>query len=400
MAVLLVAEGIKVAEAWYNVYPVGPEFMPYIEYYRVLAFFSIVLSIMMYLMTCAFYPVKGLGFLHRKSLQQHLWWGLPTLAAGIIATLIWQSGGIVEAFGGLMHIYCPVGSASGAGVVTAYPFGAQAIDSICISDPDFLPYSFVAPQNTGISSFLFLFPVLVATVAMVMMRDAWKNLATDESMQQAEEARALFIGFAGKTVFKGSIAIFMIVITIVFGEFNPADVATIEDKNLVRLYQYSIFGFLFSILFTGMFEGIMFTYAILKTEVLGIDERLRKTFAATALTGVGAFLFLVSTELMEEVIGIGWVGGVVISILFVVLRKPLFELVDGLSQNLMPNTYTQAEEDYLEAFALAMRELKLSERDREFLQLQAKALKLNESRTAYLEQWWLQSMQVSEAPEE
>ena len=137
-----------------------------------------------------------------------------------------------------------------------------------------------------------------------------------------------------------------------------------------------------------MFEGIMFTYAILKREVLGIDEQLRKTFTATALTGSAAFLFLVSTEVMEEMIGIGWVGGVLISVIFVVLRKPLFRVVSGLSVGLMPEAFTVAEQDYLEAFALAMREQSVSEHDRKFLQMQARALKLNESRVVYLEQWW------------
>ena len=389
MAVLLTAEGIKVAEAWYNIYPVSTAFLPYIQYYRVLIFYSIVLSIMMYLTTCAFYPVRFLRFLTSDRIRSNLWWWLPCLSAMIVAYMIWSSGGLTEAFGGLMHISCPKGFEANSAIVTAYPFDSPSIQSICIDDAEFLPTSYIAPQNTGISQFLFLFPVFVATLAMMMMRSAWKSLAASEETEKAEEARALFIGFAGKAILKGSIAVFMIVITIIFGEFNPADVATIQDKNLLRLFLYSIYGFLFSILFTGMFEGIMFTYAILKREVLGIDEQLRKTFTATALTGTAAFLFLVSTEAMEEIIGVGWIGGVLISVIFVVLRKPLFSVVNGLSVGLMPEAFTAAEQDYLEAFALAMREQSVSERDRKFLQMQARALKLNESRIAYLEKWWI-----------
>ena len=204
------------------------------------------------------------------------------------------------------------------------------------------------------------------------------------------------MGFAGKTVFKGALVIFMISITVRFGEFNPADVASISDKNLLILYLVSIYGFLASILFTGMFEGIMVSYAILKREVLGIDEQLRKAFTAAVVTGSGGVFFLILTELMEELIGVGWLGGVLLGVLFLILRKPLFIVLEKLSRGLMPEAHTAAEESYLEAYSLAMQNQEVTEHDRKFLQLQAKALNLTSDRIAYLEQYWNSSNQSAE----
>jgi hypothetical protein len=389
MSVLLGAEAIKVIEAWYNVYPVGAWILPYVEYYRVLTFFAIVLSILMYLSMCSFYPVRGLGFMTAKKIRENLWWALPVVSASIIALLVTSAGGVAEAFGGVVHVLCPEGSSNMDAVLTAYP-AELTLDAGCLQDDGYLPYSFIAPQNTEISRLLFLTPVLIAGIAMLMMRSSWKSLAKESKNEAAEEARALFIGFAGKTAFKGGLAVSMIAITVKFGEFNPADVASITDKNLLFLYLVNIYAFLFSILFTGMFEGILFTYAILKREVLGIDERLRKTFTASVLGGVGAVLILVTTELMEDIIGVGWLGGVLIGILFITLRKPLVGLIDGLSTSLMPKSFTEREQNYLEAFALAMEQGAVGETERKLLQMQAKALQLKETRTQYLEQCWLE----------
>ena len=72
-----------------------------------------------------------------------------------------------------------------------------------------------------------------------------------------------------------------------------------------------------------MFAGVIFTYAVIKNDMFGIDEQLRKTFTTTVFAGLGAILFLVSTELMESVFDRGWIGGVFIGMTLLILRRPI-----------------------------------------------------------------------------
>ena len=94
---------------------------------------------------------------------------------------------------------------------------------------------------------------------------------------------------------KGMAVISIIATTVMFGRFNLADMTTIEDIDQLVIYLYCLYAFLFSILLTGMFEGIMFTYAILKNDILGIDEKLRKAFSTTIFAGIGGII-LITTE--------------------------------------------------------------------------------------------------------
>ncbi len=130
----------------------------------------------------------------------------------------------------------------------------------------------------------------------------------DESAKKATEARALAIGFGGKAFFQGSMVFFMVYITIKFGTFNTVDLITVGINEDLKFFFYGLYGFLFSVLFAGLFEGIMFTYAILKNEVLGIDERLRKTFSTAIFATLGAILLLVGTEIAETYTGFGSLG--------------------------------------------------------------------------------------------
>ena len=54
-----------------------------------------------------------------------------------------------------------------------------------------------------------------------------------------------------------------------------------------------------------MLEGFMFTYGILKNEILGIDETLRKTFSTAIFATLGGFSLLLASEMMEDILGMG-----------------------------------------------------------------------------------------------
>ena len=136
------------------------------------------------------------------------------------------------------------------------------------------------------------------------------------------------------------------------------------------------------------FEGVIFTYAILNHEVMGIDERLRKGFTATTFAGFGAIMFLVGTEMMENAIpGSGILGGIIIGVPLIVLRKPIIRVFSNISTSLMPETHTQNELKYLEMYAVAMEDGIISPSERSMLEIQSEVFGIDQKRREYLEYW-------------
>ena len=182
--------------------------------------------------------------------------------------------------------------------------------------------------------------------------------------------------------------------------FNLADVTTIittEGETVVFTYLILFYGFLFSILLTGMLEGFMFTYAILKNEILGIDEQLRKTFSAAIFATLGGIIFVMSSEIIEGLVpGGGLMAGFVVGIPLVILRKPIFGAIQNFSSVLMPEAFTKEEMSYIEAYSMVMDDGILTENERKLLSLQAKNLGLDDSRIEYLEAWYAESLGSSE----
>ena len=387
MSLMLITEGFKVNTSWYMIYPFGPEILPYTQYNRVVWFFFALLSLMLYVSITSFYPVKGLRFMTKDVIRKNLFWILPIISASVISLILVQNGGIVGAFGGATYVFnqIPGGSAD----VYLYPGTKELGSAYVMNLPDYVPYYFVLPEQTGISRFFLFGQVLFALLAVFFMRHAKKNLEkSDSTREKVAEARALSIGFLGKAVFQGSMVFFMIFITIRFGQFNLTDVATMGNNiPLLILYITGMYGFLFSLVLASLFEGVMFTYAILKNEILGIDERLRKTFSTAVFASIGAMLVLVASELMETFIEFGWVGGIIIGVPMIVLRKPIFSMIHRLSNHIMPDAFTTKEKMYIDAYGLAMEDGSITDRERQLLNMQAKTLELDPYRVKYLEKW-------------
>ena len=170
-----------------------------------------------------------------------------------------------------------------------------------------------------------------------------------------------------------------------------------DVNDSMKYYFFALYAWLFASLFAGLFEGTMFTYAILKNDVLGIDEKLRKTFSTAIFATLGAIAFLVASELVESLVGgSGWIGGVLIGAPLIVLRKPIFSVINGFSNRLMPESFTTAERTYLEAYELAMEDMVVTEEERKFLKLQAKTLGLDDNRISHLESWYDASLHSDE----
>ena len=395
MFVLLLAEAYRVVANWYNAYPFegSQGFLHVLSSYRVGWYFCSIMCIMMYISAVSFYPPKKLEFMAQPKIKNNLWWFLPAVAAIIITALV-SANGIVGTVGGAYYIECEAGSEGQPATVISYA-DSPPITSTCGAEDDttYVPNSFFVPGSSDIGKLLLITPVFSATIAMLFMRAGWKRLSQEPGREnEAIEARSLFLGFAGKAVIKGTMVFCIVFMVIRFGDFNLADVTTIietEGERVVFTYLVLFYGFLFSILLTGMLEGFMFTYAILKNEILGIDEQLRKTFSAAIFATVGGIALLLTSEIIEGFVpGGGLVAGVVVGAPLVILRKPIFGAIQNFSSVLMPEAFTAAEKGYLEAYEIAMEDRVITDEERKFLRLQAKTLGLDEARVEHLEAWY------------
>ena len=396
MCVLLIAEGYRVLVGWYNIYPfeASQELLGAVVYYRTGFLYCNLLCALMYLGTIFFYPIKALDVLNRSSIKNHLWWALPCLSFALVYAVV-SSNGLLETVGSAYHTKCPIGYEGKDAIITAYA-DSEMIDGLCYNE---YPYVIILPETKALGKLLMLLPLFSAVVSSLLMLGAWRRYEKESNKEEeALEARSLFIGFIGKIIFKGTMLGCIILMTIKFGEFNAAQAPSIAETHgteVVQLYNILIFSFMYSILFTGMLEGVMFSYAILKNEILGIDEQLRATFTAAMFAGVGAIALLVASEAMEGLIGGGGlIGGLVIGVPLIILRRPIFSLLSKLSTLLMPESFTAAEKDYLAAYEVAIANGLVSVEERKLLSLQAKALGLGKSRVEYIENWYDEQLQM------
>ena len=136
----------------------------------------------------------------------------------------------------------------------------------------------------------------------------------------------------------------------------------------------------------------MFVHASLKDTVFGIDSNLRKTFTNTMFTGIGAISIVFVSEAMENVVGYGMLGGVVIGATIIFARRPIIAIIDGISSRLIPEEYSTGELKYLEAYAETIQDLVLTEREKSLLANLAIAYEIDKDRLAMIEKKYRDSM--------
>ena len=88
---------------------------------------------------------------------------------------------------------------------------------------------------------------------------------------------------------------------------------------------------------------------------------------------------------MENVLGFGLAGGVVIGLGFLVVRKPIIGLIDGVSGQLIPSEYTIQEMEYLKAYSESIVDGKISGRERSLLVTLASAYGIDDDRVKEIE---------------
>ena len=386
MFLLLVAEGFKASFDWKYLYPFGPEMMPIFQNVRVVWYFFLVLSLLLYVSVCAFYPVKFFGFMNNKKVRNNIYWILPVISFLIVFSIIRSNDGIGNAFGNMYYVKC-LTSTQEQPIYESYPIQDPDYQTSCFDTPEYHPFAYFINESTPISILLVWSQVLFSFISLLFMKNAQKNLKSSESnMERVAEARAMFIGFTGKTIFQGTAVAFMIFLLAQFGRINLADVSIyLGQEYKVGIFMVGLYGFTLSILATALFQGVMFTYAILKNEILGIDQRLRSVFSNAVFAAIGGILLLITSETMESLLGFGWIGSIIIGVPMIILRRPILTILNRISGALMPESLTKNDKTYLDAYELAIADGIITEKERGMLSFQAKTLGLSDDRLKFLE---------------
>jgi hypothetical protein len=145
------------------------------------------------------------------------------------------------------------------------------------------------------------------------------------------------------------------------------------------------------------FEAMMFVYASLNETVFGIDQNLRKTFTTTTFTGVGAIMFIVSSEVIESVYGFGLAGGVVLGVGLLAVRRPVTGIIYGFSSRLIPSAYTNEETEYLKLYSKSIEDGAITDNERALLISLASAYGIGDERAAELESEHQQQSALNES---
>jgi len=324
---------------------------------------------------------------------------IPLLSFVLLLIASMSMGGFHDALGEVLWIYCEgpgegIGGVASGDPLTYVPYCDESLS------PQY-PLMWSTNLLGPLATIIFFIPLIAAIITTLMITFTTKEVFKSGSKSQKNEIWAIRLGFIGKTVFQ-----FLSIIALV-AFFSLLPVASGPELTWFNndVYSYDnipTWGILIGIIIplismnlvlAALFEGFVFSYAVMKHEVLGIDEKLRKTFTTALFAGLGAVLFLFATELMENAAGVGWLGGVIIGIPFIILRKPIFAAFSKISISVLPEAHTTTEEAYLESFSIAMDDGIVTDDERKMLNIQAKTLGLDESRILHLETYYLSQME-------
>ena len=399
IALMLLTESIRcMTGSFSNSYPFSLEQIQSLYFIRLIFYTSGVMLILLYI-SAPFLYIKG-KFAERvmRIYETKAILLVPVVSFFLFAFASYFMGGFP--YGSIdpsIWIYCSEAGAVGVSGTTAggtVPFEPYCPESYAELYPMMWTITLISP----LAQIIFLLPLVAAFTTAVLITRSTKDIFESGTTSEKNEVRAIRLGFIGKTVFQTlsilCLVIFQVLSPVTGPELSWFNKELLDVDAFVQSGNVPLWAVLTgittpfivgSMVLAGLFEGIVFTYAVMKHEVLGIDERLRKTFSGALFAGLGTVAFLVATELMESAIGVGWIGAVLIGIFLIFLRKPIFAAFSKVSMSIMPEAHTRSEQTYLEAYAIAMEDGVVTQEERKMLQIQARTLGLNESRISHLE---------------
>ena len=395
MATLLFFEGLKCLWQGTNIVPYSVDLQNVWDIGWILKidvfFIAQITAIILYFLFPVYFKINSLKFMYRKNLQKYSWFIAP-----ILGIIIWFSIKDTTPFR-LQNASWLSCSAVGAqpelhlwyGQITSEALSIQNSIGACPGVFETL----ISDQQVALWA-LTLIGTPVSIVALVLIRISQKKYA--ESSEDFMTSQTLYTGFLGKVI--GNVVFFstiLLIIPLINGE--PAGfISRIEWRYVDRSFMANVKYFIFTVnlgfpVIAIGFEAMMFVYASTKGTVLGIDKKLRKTFTNTIFTGVGAIAFIASSEIMENLLGFGLVGGVMLGVGLFAVRRPVIGILDGISNRLIPSEYTSEELEYLELFSTSSKDGEITDNERILLKTLATAYGITDERVVEIEDNFLKN---------
>ena len=387
--ILLIEGFMAFTLCFFWIYPFSLEALQNIVWLRGLAGVTGLTRMMMMVALMSFFIETERAKRIRRVFEWKRIWILPATSFLLLLYPLLSLGGIPGLIGDMAHIYCAEPLAQGVGnTVYGTELGYTPVcpDTFASMYPTVFTNTSTGPGTLPIVLITTLPLVLVATFMVRLSRNPAR---VQENGYNLDEIKALRTGFLVKVVFMLGGFLSLFALSAMFGFTSPEmtlfNPETTNDRGVVALAIGGPLVLLCHIL-SALFEGTIFTYAILKHEVMGIDERLRKGFTATAFAGFGGLSLLIASEAMESAIpGGGLIGGLIVGVPLIALRRPILRVFSNLSSTLMPEAHTTQELQYLEVFAAANADGMINEKERTMLDLQAKAFGIDDRRQRHLE---------------
>ena len=388
MALMLVTEALRCFTSMlFWVYAWPEEMLNILRPGRVVYYTMSLQLFFLYMAAATFYSKRAWAEKISGFFQFHGLYLLPLFCLTFILVVSSFMGGTNTSIGDISWIYCEsTGPGKGSTVTgTDLPF-----DVTCPEDyENVYPMTFTNVVIGPLSRILLFVPLLGAIVATIALTKSRNSINDSEDANLIEEVRAVRLGFLGKTAMQVTTSLILFWMISIIGSSPNLEVSPFNPDLELSTALLALPPLMpTAVVLAALFEGIIFTYAVVKNEMFGIDEQLRRTFTTTIFAGSGAVLFLISTELMETVFDQGWLGGVMIGATFLLLRRPILSTLGGVSSRLIPESHTKEELGYLEMYYLAKKDENITENERSMLDLQARSYGITEERKAYLEEWY------------
>ena len=388
MALMLVTEALRCFTSMlFWVYAWPEEMLNILRPGRVVYYTMSLQLFFLYMAAATFYSKRAWAEKISGFFQFHGLYLLPLFCLTFILVVSSFMGGTNTSIGDISWIYCEsTGPGRGSTVTgTDLPF-----DVTCPEDyENVYPMTFTNVVIGPLSRILLFVPLLGAIVATIALTKSRNSINDSEDANLIEEVRAVRLGFLGKTAMQVTTSLILFWMISIIGSSPNLEVSPFNPDLKLSTALLALPPLMpTAVVLAALFEGIIFTYAVVKNEMFGIDEQLRRTFTTTIFAGSGAVLFLISTELMETVFDQGWLGGVIIGATFLLLRRPILSTLGGVSSRLIPESHTREELGYLEMYYLAKKDENITENERSMLDLQARSYGITEERKAYLEEWY------------
>ncbi len=403
MAVLLIFEAQKATVLFWDFFPNGPKFEWLWDYLWWMKYdvymFAIITSVMLYLSFPVYYKVNRFQFLYSEALQKRLWYVIP-----IVGLLIWvlirgQEG--IEIANGAWIVCEGVNSPP---VLQSW-FGDITESMLQIkSDMGTCPSAFEALiTDEHPTLWLIGFTQVPAGIfALILFRSAMlESKSTDRNDTLTN--RSLYIGFLGKLLIS---MVYAFLLVVIFPLLNGGEMLTFSDNLALQfgdeqttLDRMTFFLWTSSLAILPLaisFEALMFVHASLKESIFGIDKKLRATFTTAVFTSLGVVSFVIGSEIMENLIGFGIMGGVMVGIGVVVVRKPVISLIDGVSGRILPSEFSDVENKYLDAYIKTLKDGVISDDERRLLLMLANSYNLQDERVKYIEMSYISSIDQEE----